>query len=406
MQMFSYKAIDSKTGEKTSAMIEAESEKAAAKILTGRGMAPLEIKPVISGNSSGINAILGRIRTKDKVLFSRQLSTLVNAGVPLVQSLHQVSSQTVNKQFKEVIDKIVIDVEGGSSLAAALSRYPKVFNMVYTSMVAAGETSGTLDIALERLANQQEKDADVIAKVRGAMIYPAIVLLAMLGVLTFMLTTVLPQVKNLYAGIPGATLPLVTRVLMSVSGFVTHLWWVIAIVVVAACVYGTRWAKTPKGKYMVDRLKMRMWPIGPLFMKLYMARFARTGGTLVASGVPMLEMLSVTADAVDNVHIAGAINKAAEKVKGGKSLADALEGDPNFLGLVANMIHIGEQSGSLEDMLDKLATYYEKEVDNEIKTVSTIVEPVLMIFVGVMAMVIVAAVLLPIYNLAGKTLIH
>jgi type II secretory pathway component PulF len=137
-----------------------------------------------------------------------------------------------------------------------------------------------------------------------------------------------------------------------------------------------------------------------------MARFARTGGTLVASGVPMLEMLSVTADAVDNVHIAAAIGKAAEKVKGGKSLADALEGDPNFLGLVANMIHIGEQSGSLEDMLDKLATYYEKEVDNEIKTISTIVEPVMMIFVGIMAMIIVAAVLLPIYNLAGKSIIH
>jgi type IV pilus assembly protein PilC len=140
-------------------------------------------------------------------------------------------------------------------------------------------------------------------------------------------------------------------------------------------------------------------------MKLYMARFARTGGTLVASGVPMLEMLSVTADAVDNVHIADSIHKASEKVKGGKSLGDALEGDPNFLGLVPNMIHIGEQSGSLEDMLDKLATYYEKEVDNEIKTVSTIVEPVLMIFVGIMALIIVAAVLLPIYGLAGKSLI-
>lgn len=406
MQMFSYKAIDSKSGEKTSAMIEAETEKAAAKILNERGLAPLEIKLITSGGNGGINSILGRIKTKDKVLFSRQLSTLVNAGVPLVQSLHQVSSQTANKQLKEVIDKIVIDVEGGSSLASSLSRYTKVFNAVYISMVAAGETSGTLDVSLERLANQQEKDADVISKVRGAMIYPAIVLLAMIGVLTFMMTTVLPQVKNLYNGIPGATLPLITRVLMSVAGFITHLWWVVLIIVVAVCVYGARWAKTSRGKLILDGLKMRMWPIGNLYMKLYMARFARTGGTLVASGVPMLEMLDVTADAVDNVHIADSIHKAAEKVKGGKSLADALEGDPNFLGLVANMIHIGEQSGALEDMLDKLAIYYEKEVDNEIKTVSTIVEPVLMIFVGIMALLIVAAVLFPIYNLAGQNFIH
>lgn len=405
MQTFSYEAIDSKTGQKSSAKIEAESEKAAAKTLTERGLAPLEIKSAEASNS-GINSILDRIKTKDKVLFSRQLSTLVNAGVPLVQSLHQVSTQTSSKKLKDIIDKIIIDVEGGSALAGALSRYPKVFNLVYTSMVAAGETSGTLDVSLERLANQQEKDADVISKVRGAMIYPAIVLLAMLAVLIFMLTTVLPQVKNLYKGIPGATLPLVTRALMSVSSFFTHFWWLIFIIVVFGGIYVFRWAKTPQGKKTADRLKMRLWPIGPLFMKLYMARFARTGGTLVASGVPMLEMLDVTADAVDNVHIADSIHKAAEKVKGGKSLADALEGDPNFLGLVANMIHIGEQSGALEDMLDKLATYYEKEVDNEIKAVSTIVEPVLMIFIGIIAIIIVAAVLLPIYNLAGQNLIH
>jgi type IV pilus assembly protein PilC len=198
----------------------------------------------------------------------------------------------------------------------------------------------------------------------------------------------------------------VTRALLALSHFITHFWWLVIFLLGLAAFFTTRWARTGPGKEVVDKMKMRAWPIGRLFMKLYMARFARTGETLVSSGVPLLQVLNIVAEAVNNVHISDSILKAAEKVKGGKALSESITGDPNFLELVPNMIRIGEQSGALENMLGKTADYYEKEVDNEIKAISTIIEPVLMIILGLVAILIVAAVLLPIYGLAGKTIIN
>jgi type IV pilus assembly protein PilC len=284
-----------------------------------------------------------------------------------------------------------------------MAKHPRAFNQVYISLIAAGETSGTLDAALERLAIQQEKDADLSSKIRGALTYPIVVLLVMGAVVTFMVVKVLPQVKNIYDGLPGSNLPLVTRALLAFSDFVIHFWWVVLLVIVLLVFFGTRWARTGPGKEVIDKLKMKMWPTGPLFMKMYMARFARTGSTLIASGVPLLQMLSITGNAVNNVHILRSINRAIDKVKGGKSLADSIENDPNFLPLVPNMLRIGEQSGAIEQMLDKVADYYEKEVDNEVAAISSIIEPVMMVLLGVVAFTIVAAVLLPIYSLAGNS---
>jgi type IV pilus assembly protein PilC len=361
----------------------------------------LELK-ASSQSGNFISQKLHRVHTKDKVLFSRQLSTLINAGLPLVQSLRSVNGQTESKTLKVVISQIITDVEAGSTLAGSMSKHPDVFNNVYISLITAGEASGTLDGALERLANQQEKDADIVSKVRGAMIYPLIVLLVMVAVVIFMLVKVLPQVKTLYDGIGGAQLPLMTRVLLWVSDMIISYWPILIILLAIAAVFTSRWARTLGGKTIIDKLKMKAWPIGTLFMKMYMARFARTGTTLISSGVPLLQVLDITATAVNNVHIEHSIRNAAEKVKSGKSLADTLQGDPNFLELVPNMLKIGEQSGSMEQMLGKAADYYEKELDNEIKAIQTIIEPVMMIMMGGMALVIVAAVLLPIYNLAGQ----
>ncbi|MBA3757875.1 type II secretion system F family protein [Candidatus Saccharibacteria bacterium] len=400
MLTYTYTARESSTGKKIKAELQAESEKAAAKLLKERGLQALEITQE-GGKKSPLDKILKRIPTKEKVIFSRQLSTLINAGLPIVQSLQNVSEQTSNKTFSSIINSIIQDVEAGSSFSVALSKYPKVFNNVYISLVAAGETSGTLDVSLERLANQQEKDADIISKVRGAMIYPIIVMVVMMAVVIFMLTTVLPQVQVLYDGLPGAELPLLTKVLLSMSNALINYWWIFIVILVFFAFMFSRWARTGPGKQVIDQLKMTMWPVGPLFVKLYMARFSRTGATLVGSGVPLLQMLGITAEAVNNVHIASSINKAAEKVKGGKSLSEGLMGEPHFPDLVPNMIRIGEQSGAMEAMMGKSADYYEKEVDNQIKAISTLVEPVLMIIMGIVAFLIVAAVLLPIYGLVG-----
>ena len=404
MLTYKFTARDPANGQRVTSQVQAENEKAAAKAIQAQGYSPLEI--TLADSESGLGSFFKRVKSKDKVIFSRQLSTLINAGLPLVQALRNVESQTTSKPLKIIIQKVIADVEAGSSFHEALGRYPNVFNAVYVSLIEAGEASGTLDKALERLANQQEKDAEIISKVRGALIYPILVILVMLAVLTFMITVVLPHVQEIYEGIPGATLPLITRVLLAISGFVTHFWWLVIIILVVGTFFTTRWARTGPGKDVVDKAKMRAWPIGRIFMKLYMARFARTGQTLVASGVPLLQVLNIVADAVNNVHISRSIHAAAEKVKGGKALSDSIDGDPNFLELVPNMIRIGEQSGALESMLGKTADYYEKEVDNEIKAISTIIEPVLMILLGIMAFIIVAAVLLPIYGLAGKQIVR
>lgn len=403
MLTYHYTARNPSTGKQVRADVQADSEAAAAKLIHNQGLVPTEIHLGEKGVSGVAGKLGNRVKAKDRVLFSRQLSTLINAGLPLLQALRSVNQQTVSKPLRVVLNEITSDIEGGSALSTAMAKHPRAFNQVYISLIAAGETSGTLDAALERLAIQQEKDADLSSKIRGALTYPIVVLLVMGAVVTFMVVKVLPQVKNIYDGLPGANLPLVTRVLLAFSDFVIHFWWVVLVVVVLLVFFGTRWARTGPGKEVIDKLKMKMWPTGPLFMKMYMARFARTGSTLIASGVPLLQMLSITANAVNNVHILRSINRAIDKVKGGKSLADSIENDPNFLPLVPNMLRIGEQSGAIEQMLDKVADYYEKEVDNEVAAISSIIEPVMMVLLGVVAFTIVAAVLLPIYSLAGNS---
>lgn len=405
MLTYSYVARDPISGEKVKAEVQAESEQAAAKLIQKNNLAPISISLKGAGSARNpLNKFKNKVSTKDKILFSRQLSTLINAGLPLVQALNSVAGQTGNKAFKAIIAQVISDIEGGSSFSASIAKRPDVFNQIYISLIQAGEASGTLDTSLERIANQQEKDAEIVSKVRSALVYPGIVLVVMGGVLTFMIVSVLPQVEVLYNGIKGAQLPLLTRVLLVFTKFVINYWWIAILIAVAVIFTLYRLAKSTPGKSALDKFKMNAGPVGKLFMKVYMARFSRTGTTLISSGVPLLQMLEITANSINNVHIEKSIRQAIDKVKGGKSLADSISGDTNFLELVPNMLRIGEQSGSMEQMLSKTADYYEKEVDNEVKTISTIIEPLLMVVLGVVAFIIVAAVLLPIYGLAGKNL--
>jgi len=404
MLTFKYTARDPATGKKVSSQLQAENQQAAATLLQKEGLAPITLQAQTE-REGGFGKYLHRVRIKDKVLFSRQLSTLINAGLPLVQSLRNVSAQTQNKQFQMVINQVIADVESGTSFSESLKRHPKVFDEVFISLVAAGEVSGTLDTSLERIANQKEKDAEILSKIRGAMIYPVIVLVVMLAVVIFMVVKVLPSVEEVYRDLPGATLPLVTRVMLGISRITVKYWPFILVALGLIIFFTTKWSQTLGGKRLMDRLKMRAWPIGRLFMKVYMARFTRVGATLVSSGVPLIQMLNITGRAVNNIHIEESVQKAAEKVKGGKALSESLKGDPNFLILVPDMLRIGEESGSVQQMLGKTADYYEREVDNEIRTISSTIEPILMILMGLMAILIVTAVLLPVYSLVGQDLI-
>lgn len=404
MLVYKYTARDTTTGQKIKAELQADSEKAAAKLLHDQHLVLIDIE--LKDEAGGLSRFRNKVKTNDKILFSRQLATLINAGLPLLQSLRTVTNQTKNKKLKVVIGEVMSSIEGGSALSVALGKHPQVFDKIYISLIEAGEASGTLDKALERLATQQEKDAEILRKVRGAMIYPAIVLVVMGAVVGFMLVKVLPQVETLYAGLgSSAKLPLLTRVLLGMSRFIIHQWWIVLIITAFLVFIGGRWIRTASGRSVFDKLKMKAWPFGPLFMKVYMARFARTGTTLIASGVPLLQVLEITSNSINNVHIEKSLKRAIEKVKGGKALSEAIQGDPNFLDLVPEMLSIGEQSGAIEQMLGKTADYFEKEVDDQIKAISTIIEPLLMVVMGVFAFIIVAAVLLPIYGLAGQSFV-
>lgn len=401
MQTFNYVANDPKTNTRVKAVVEAEDVNAAAALIKKEGFTPIDIKSTASTNN--LFKFFNKVSSKDKILFSRQLATLLNAGLPLVQALRSTGDQTQSKPLKAVIESLISNIEAGKSLSAAMAKHPKVFNSIFINLVQAGETSGTLDKALDRLATQQEKDADLISKIRGAMAYPIIVLCVMGGVVGFMVVKVLPAVGALYNSLPGVQLPIETRLLLSLSHFIINRWEVVIIAVIIAVIVLNRLIKTKEGRKILDTMKMKLWPFGPLFMKMYMARFARTATTLVSSGVPIIQVLEITAGSINNVVIAESIKKAIEKVKGGKALSEAIAKDHNFLPLVPNMLRIGEQSGTIEQMLERVAIYYETEVDNEVKTISTLMEPLLMVILGVFAFIIVAAVLLPIYGLASNS---
>ena len=399
MLTFVYTAKDS-AGNEIKAEVQADSERSAAKLLSAQGLTPTRI--VAKDEARSIFKGRSKIRAKDKVLFSRQLSTLVGAGLPITQSLRTVSEQTQNKEMNLVINKVIADVEAGKALAKAFEAHPKVFNTVFVSLVAAGEASGTLDDALERIANQQEKDAEIASKVKGALVYPAIVLVVIVGVIVFMLTTVLPQVEQLYIDLKQ-NLPFITDIMLKISDFIINFWWLLIFAMIAAIYFLRRYVETDPGRRMADSFKMSVPLFGKLFMKMYMARFARTGQTLMSTGVPMLEMMRITGNAVNNVHIKDSLEKASVKVKGGRALSESLDGDPHFLPLVPQMINIGEQSGSIDSMMGKAADFYEDELDNEIKAISTTIEPILMVVLAIVAGLMVGAILIPVYGLVGTT---
>lgn len=400
MLKFDYEAKDPQTGKRVKATVQAESERAAAKLLMEQGFTPISI--VEQSQKGGVLARLtNRVTAKDRVVFTRQLSTLISSGLPLTQSLSTVVEQTQNKRLKVIAQDILTSVESGSSMADAFRKHPKVFDQVYLALIAAGETSGTLDKALERIATQQEKDAEMMSKIRGAMVYPVIVLVVIFAVLGFMLFTVVPQVEQLYTDLKQE-LPFITAIMVGAANFFINFWWAILIAAVGAGFFIKRYLDTDNGRRFMDTFKLNVPIFGEMFRKLYMARFMRTGQTLMSTGVPLLDTLRICSEAVNNVIIKEAILRAADKVKGGKSLSSALKNEDYVLPLVPQMLSIGEQSGQIDKMMGKTATVYENELDNTIRSISTAIEPVLMVVLAIVAGAMVAAVLLPIYNLVGN----
>lgn len=399
MKKFTYEARDKATGNIVKSLVQAESESEAAKALTAQGYMPLSIKEEVEGG--WLARFTNRISSKDKIIFSRQLATLIGAGLPLTQSLHTVFEQTANKKMQEIVQEIIADIEGGKTLSSAFGKHPEVFNKIFIALVTAGEASGTLDDALKRIADQQEKDAAMVSKIRGAMVYPGIVLAVMVAVGVFMMVTIVPQVAKLYSDMKK-TLPVLTSILIGISNFVINFWWLTLILLALAIFFARQYVRTEAGSRLLDNLKLNMPPFKGMFRRLYMARFTRMGQTLLVTGVPMLDMLAIAAEGVNNAVVAEEITRAAGKVQSGKALSAALQTEDYILPMVPQMIKIGEQSGRIDEMMGKTAQAYEDELDEEIQAISTMIEPIMMVILAIFAGVLIGAVLFPIYSLVGS----
>ena len=400
MKRFNYRAREKATGKQVKGSIQADNKRLAGRLLVQQDLIPDSI--VEEGATNPFTKFNNRITTKDHIMFTRQLATLIGAGLPLSASLRTVVEQTENKGMQAVGEEILAATESGKSLYEAFSAHPNVFNGVYLALIQAGEKSGTLDIALARLADQEEKDAAMLGKIRGALVYPAIILVVIIAVLLFMMFAVVPQVRDLYADM-GEELPGLTQMLVNMTDFVVNFWWLILLILIAGVGGAIFFVKrTPMGKKVADSFKIHVPLFGGLFRKLYVSRFARTAEMLLSTGVPMVDSVNIAIESVSNSVVEAEYSKAIELIKGGKSLSEALEDREYMLPLVPQMTGIGEESGKIDEMLGKAAKVYEDELYEQIENISTMIEPILMVVMAGLIGVVVGGTLLPIYSLVNS----
>jgi type IV pilus assembly protein PilC len=359
------------------------------------------------GREIGIPKIGGRkkVKSKDLSIFTRQFSVMIDAGLPLVQCLDILGQQQENKYFQQVLMQVRQDVEEGSTLAAAMARQPKVFDQLYSNMVEAGETGGILDIILQRLSTFIEKIVKLKRDIISAMIYPAAVIGMAIAAVAVIMIVVIPQFQNIFLGLlgPGEQLPLPTRIVVGISNFLASWGGLSVLVGIIGFVIAIKfYYKTPSGHKNLDRLLLKVPILGAIFRKIAVARFSRTLSTLLSSGVPILQSLDITARTSGNVIIEEAITKVRVGVERGESFVDPLKATEVFPNMVAQMIGIGEQTGALDAMLGKIADFYEQEVDSAIANLLTLMEPLLIGFLGVTIGSIVIAMYMPLFTLIGK----
>ena len=359
------------------------------------------------GREIGIPKIGGRkkVKAKDLSIFTRQFSVMIDAGLPLVQCLEILAQQQDNKFFQQILMQVRQDVEEGSTLAAAMARHPRVFDQLYSNMVDAGETGGILDLILQRLSTFIEKIVKLKRDVISAMIYPAAVIVMAIAAVAVIMVFVIPQFQAIFLGLlgPGEQLPLPTRIVVGISAFLASWGGFVILAAIIGSVVGLRfYYKTPSGRRVLDKLLLKIPLIGSILRKVAVARFARTLSTLLSSGVPILQSLDITARTAGNVIIEEAITTVRAGVERGENFADPLRATEVFPHMVAQMIGIGEQTGALDAMLGKIADFYEQEVDSAIANLLTMIEPILIGFLGVTIGSIVIAMYLPLFTLIGK----
>lgn len=407
MPNFLYVATNS-VNKTITGTIEASDKSAVIATLAKQGLRPISVKEgSASGKTAGgfsLSDLLGgnKVKSDDIVMFTRQLSAMVSAGVPLLRALASLEQHTESAALKKILTFVIKDVEGGSALADALAKYPNTFSDVYVNMVRAGEAAGILDEILKRLAMQQEKNATIRKKVKSAMTYPMVLIVITIVAFFGLMIFVIPQIGKILLdlGGPDAELPMLTQAMLAISGILTTYWYIILPLIVGGVVFLLRYIKTPKGKAIFHHLVLKLPGIKAIIMKVAVARFSRTFAALMGAGVAVLESLRVTAHAVGNVVYEQALLDAAEAVKNGDTLSSIIEKNDLFPAIVAQMLAVGEETGQTDVVLLKVADFYEEEVDVAIDGLSAIIEPVMIVVMGSMVGLIAASVMGPIAGLA------
>ncbi|MCO5051096.1 MAG: type II secretion system F family protein [Verrucomicrobiae bacterium] len=425
MPKFSYVAMDQK-GKEQKGVIEVASQNEAIGRVKEMGLFPTKIVEVTatkekkgtpkkgaakgSGKKKGAGSINikipglgGGVKSKVLTTFTRQLATLVDAGLPLLRGMRVLEKQERNSTLKNAIGELALSVEGGSTFSEALAQHPKIFNRLYVNMVKAGELGGVLEVVLNRLAEFQEKAQKIKGKVIAAMFYPVAVLVVAVAILGVLIVVVIPKFKEVFAGLgEGRPLPAFTQLVLNISDMVRHNMIITAIVVVSAVVIFLLVIKTKIGRHFWDKFKLKMPVLGPVVSKVAISRFTRTLGTLVSSGVPILQALTIVRDTSGNVIVANAVMAVHESVKEGETITAPLEASGVFPPMVISMVDVGEQTGALPEMMMKIADNYDDEVDNAVAAMTSLLEPIMIIFLAVIVGSIVIAMFLPLIDLMNN----
>lgn len=380
--------------------IEAADELAVRTFLRRQGFKSLEIKKKPKDLAEYLPFLAGKVKEKNVVVFCRVFSTMISAGLPLIQCLDLLAQQESNKAFAKIIREIKEDIEGGTSLTDALKKYPKVFDELFTNLIAAGEAGGVLDVVLERLSNYMEKAMKLKSRVKGAMVYPASILLISLGVVALLLIKVIPVFRGMFESM-GGELPPLTAVMIAASDFAQSYWWIILSILVLIYVIYNRVYKIEKGRWAIDSLLLKMPLFGELLKKVAVAKFSRTLATMLSSGVSILEGLSIVSKTSGNVVVEDALLKTRQSISGGESIAGPLESSGLFPPMVVQMIAVGEATGALDSMLSKIADFYDDEVDAAVSAMMTLMEPLMIVFLGGIVGTMIVAMYLPIFKMAA-----
>lgn len=397
MPEYKYRALnqDQKT---VTGIIEASNESSAADILKEKQLIIISL----SENKGGVNLnmSLDRVKTKDLVVFTRQFSVLVSANVAMVQSLEVLVNQTENRKLKTIIAEVADEIDGGARLSDSLAKRPKIFSSFFVNVVKSGETSGKLDEILNYLADELEKDYDMMSKIKGAMIYPAFVMTGMLCVGAVMMVFVVPKLTEVLEQ-SGVELPIATRILIAVSAFLANYWLLVIFGLIGWYIALKIFVRTEQGKRIADILLLHLPIFGNLFKKIFLVRFTRSLQTLLVGGVNVSKGLKISAEVVSNSVYADLIMKTREKVEDGSSISDVFLKSKEVPKMVAQMINIGEKTGRLDTILDRITKFYTREINNIIANLMTLMEPIIMVLMGVAVGIMVAAIILPMYNMSA-----